>query len=349
MSIIFAILLFSVLVFVHEFGHFITAKLSGVQVNEFSIFMGPALVKWKRGETLYAIRCIPFGGYCAMEGEDEESQNPRAFSRAKWWKKLCILISGPAMNFVMGFLLVFAILLPADGFLTPKIMEMDDGSALAENGGIQPGDVILEIDDETVYIQSDFNLILSARGEGVYDVLVLRDGEEVLLKDVNFERRTFGEETASRFGVTFGEVEEADLLTTLKYTWLTSLDYVRSVKLGLEMLFNGSASVSDMSGPVGIVNTMSEVTETQESFGDKIMVILEFGALISINLAVMNLLPIPALDGGRAVCLVLTVIVEKITRKKLDPKYERYLHAGGMVLLLGFMVIITFKDIIGLF
>jgi regulator of sigma E protease len=142
---------------------------------------------------------------------------------------------------------------------------------------------------------------------------------------------------------------DATLWQRLKYTWNGSLDYVRTVRLSLGMLFSGEAGVKDMSGPVGIVDQMSEMASTTDSLVDSLFVVLDIGALIAINLAVMNLLPIPALDGGRAVCLLLTTAVEKITKKKLDPKYEAYLHAAGMILLLGFMAFITLKDIWGLF
>lgn len=351
MVIVFAILLFSLLIFVHEFGHFIAAKLSGVQVNEFSIFMGPALVRWRRGETLYAIRCIPIGGYCAMEGEDEETDNPRAFTKAKWWKRLIILVAGSAMNFLVGLVLLFCVLTPSEKFVTAGIEQVEQGSSLSENNAIQAGDRILEIGGERLYIQSDFSLILMIKGEGTHDVLVERDGKKILLEDVLFEARAFdnGDGTSSmRYGITF-QVEDATLGNKLQYTWNCALDYVRMVRLSLGMLFKGDAGISDMAGPVGIVQQMSATASASKSVMEALYRMLDFGALIAINLAVMNLLPIPALDGGRAVCLLLTTAVESITKKKLNPKYEAFLHGAGMVLLLGFMAFITLKDVIGLF
>jgi len=351
MVIVFAILLFSLLIFVHEFGHFITAKLCGVQVNEFAIFMGPALVKWRRGETLYSIRCIPIGGYCAMEGEDEETDNPRAFTKAKWWKRLIILVAGSAMNFLIGLVLLFCVLAPSEQFVTTDVAFVEQGSSLSEGDGIRDGDRILSIGGEKLYVQSDFSLVLMVKGAGEHDVQVLRDGEKLLLEDVLFEGREFdnGDGTKSvRYGISF-EVEEATFGKKLSYTWNCALDYVRMVRLSLGMLFGGDAGISDMAGPVGIVQQMSETAGASENFMDALYRMLDFGALIAINLAVMNLLPIPALDGGRAVCLLLTTAVEGITKKKLNPKYEGYLHAAGMILLLGFMALITLKDVIGLF
>ena len=158
MSIIFAILLFSVLIFVHELGHFLAAKASGVQVNEFSMFMGPAIWKKQKGETLYSIRCIPIGGYCAMEGENDDTDNPRSFQKAAWWKRLIILVAGAFMNFVIGVMLMVIVFLPMQQFAVPVITEFEQGCTLNGEGGLQIGDKILEIDGEKIYVQSDFSM-----------------------------------------------------------------------------------------------------------------------------------------------------------------------------------------------
>ena len=179
MTILFAILLFSFLVFIHELGHFVAAKLSGVQVNEFAVFMGPALVKWQRGETLYSIRCIPFGGYCAMEGEDTDTDNPRSFQKAAWWKRLIILVAGSFMNFVAGFLILVAIYMPAQYLVLPQVDTIEEGSLVGGENGLQVGDRILAVDGEKIYMQSDFSMILSINGGEVHDLLVERSGEKV--------------------------------------------------------------------------------------------------------------------------------------------------------------------------
>ena len=349
--ILFAVLMFSLLIFVHEFGHFIAAKLSGVRVNEFSIFMGPAIVKWQRGETLYAIRTIPIGGYCAMEGEDTDTDDPRSFQKAKWWKRLIILVAGSAMNFIAGVLIIFMILMPAVRFTTTGVDDIMVGSSFSEGNAILPGDTLLEIDGEKLYIQPDFSLILEVKPAKHHDVLVLRGGEKVMLEDVIFEVRQLTEKDGTPFtgyGIVFDSVE-ATLGQKLKYTWNYALDYVRMVRLSLAMLIRGDAGVEDMSGPVGIVDQMSQAAQSAGTLDGALYTVMNFAALIAINLGVMNLLPIPALDGGRAVCLLITTAVEGITKKKLNPKYEGYLHAAGMILLLGFMAFITLKDILGLF
>lgn len=351
MTIIFAVLIFSLLVFVHEFGHFAAAKLSGVQVNEFSIFMGPALVKWERNGTLYAIRCIPFGGYCAMEGEDGDSDNPKAFTRAAWWKRLIILVAGAFMNFVTGLLLLVVIYAPAQQMVVPEIAQIEEGCLLAGENGIQVGDRILSLDGEKVYVQSDFSMILSLKGGDYHDLELLRNGQKIMLEDFHMQRAEFpnGDGTTSlRYGFSFG-TKDMTLGDKLKTAWYSALDYVRVVRLSLGMIFSGQAGMADISGPVGIVQQMSETAEQSENAFAAAMNLLNYAALISVNLAVMNLLPIPALDGGRVVGVVLTTVVEAITKKKLDPKYEGYIHGAGMILLLGLMAVILFKDVFMIF
>lgn len=347
MSIIFAILLFSLLIFIHEFGHFVAAKLSGIQVNEFSIFMGPALFKKQKGETLYAIRCIPIGGYCAMEGEDSDSENPRAFSSASWWKRLIVLIAGSAMNLIAGFLILIFVFMPYKQFVVPEISHIEEGCALAGEGGLQVGDRFLEVDGERVYVQSDFSMILSINGGDVHDLLIERDGQQILLDDFKMEKREFdmGDGTkALRYGFSFS-TEEAKFNNKLYHAWYTGIDTVRTVRLSLQMLLTGRAGLQDVIGPVGTVQQISDVAESSDSAFSAFINMLYFGGFIAINLGVMNLLPLPALDGGRVVCLLLTTVVEKIIGKKLDPKYEGYLHGAGMILLLALMAVITFKDI----
>jgi len=351
MTILFAILLFSFLIFVHELGHFLTAKLFGVQVNEFSMFMGPVLWKKQAGETLYTIRCIPIGGFCAMEGEDEDTDNPRSFIKAAWWKRLIILLAGSAMNFIAGLLLLALVYAPSEQLITPVVSEIEAGSALAGESGIQVGDRILEVDGEKIYVQSDFSMILSLNGGDVHDLLIERNGEKILLEDFRMEKREFPDPnggTSLRYGFSFSIVE-ATFAEKVSFVWNTALDTARMVRLSLQMLFTGEAGLADMSGPVGIVSTMTEVAEQSETTQIAVLNLLYFGGFIAINLAVMNLLPIPALDGGRAVCLLITAAAEKIIGRKIDPKYEGYLHGVGMMLLLGLMVIIMFKDIFVLF
>ena len=351
MSVLFAILLFSILIFVHELGHFAAAKFSGVQVNEFSMFMGPALWKKQIGETLYAIRLIPIGGYCAMEGEDSDTESPRSFQKAAWWKRLLILVAGAAMNFIMGIVLMFLVYLPAQQVVDPLIDSFESFSTVDGADGLQVGDRILKLDGERIYVQSDFSLILGLNPGEYHDLVVLRDGKKVEIPNLRMERHPVVSEdgtTQMLFGMNFS-LSDLDLYGKLHYAWLQCLDTVRLVRLSLQMLFSGQAGLAEMTGPVGIVQQMSAVAESSPTVLDAVLNLLYFGAFIAINLAVMNLLPFPALDGGRVVGLLLTTAAEKVSGRKIDPKYEGYLHGAGMVFLLGLMAIVMFKDIFVLF
>lgn len=348
MTILFAVLLFSVLILVHELGHFAAAKLSGVQVNEFSIFMGPALWSRKIGETQYSLRLIPIGGYCAMEGEDGGSDNPKSFDKAAWWKRFLILIAGAAMNFLMGIALMAVVFLPVKRAVVPVIAGFEPFATVNREGGLQAGDRILEVDGEKIYVQSDFNLILNLNPGDTHDLKVERNGETVELPNFLMEKHLSSDGKTMLYGMNF-EVRDLTVLQRLQNAWNQSLDTVRLVRLSLQMLLRGQAGLSDMTGPVGIVQQMSVVADASATKVDALLNMLYFGAFIAINLAVMNLLPIPALDGGRIVGLLITTAVEAVTHKKVNPKYEGYLHGAGMVLLLGLMGIIMFKDIFVLF
>ena len=351
MSVLFAILLFSFLIFIHELGHFVAAKLSGVQVNEFSMFMGPALWKKQIGETLYAVRLIPVGGFCAMEGEDADTDNPRSFQKAAWWKRLIILVAGAAMNFLVGVVLMFIVYMPAQAVVEPVIASFEEFSTIDGAEGLQVGDRILEVDGEKIYVQSDFSLILSLNPGDYHDLVVRRGGEKISLPGFRMEKHAVTREDGSTqmlFGMNF-TMQELTFGGKVRYAWYQCLDTVRMVRLSLQMIFTGQAGLSDMSGPVGIVQQMSDVADASPTALDALLNMLYFGAFIAINLAVMNLLPIPALDGGRVVGLLITTGVEAVTRKKIDPKYEGYLHGAGMIFLLGLMALVMFKDIFVLF
>ncbi len=360
-SVIFGIILFSLLIFIHELGHFTAAKLFHVQVNEFSMFMGPALWKKQKGETLYAIRLIPLGGYCEMEGEDGEGrENPRSFCAAAWWKRLVILVAGPMMNLLAGLVLFAIFFAPQKAYNVPVVAAIEQGSALAateDAPGLMEGDRILKLDSERIYMYSDFNLVLTANAnphtnpEDRHDLVVLRDGQKVELKNFAMEKREFVNEdgsTSLRYGFSFGAVDRS-LKTLISQTWNACLSNVRMVRISLQMLFNGKASVKDLSGPVGIVAMMSETANQSGSFYYALLNMLSFGGLITVNLGVMNLLPIPGLDGARAVGVLLTTLIECITRKKVNPRYEGYIQSAGTLVLFALLIVIMFKDVIQIF
>ena len=343
--ILIAILLFGVLIVVHEAGHFTAAKLCGVRVNEFAVGMGPAIIKRKKGETDYSLRCIPIGGYCAMAGEDEESEDPRAFTNQPAWKRLIILVAGSLMNFLLGMLIIAILFAPAQAFISPVIASFADNCPY--DGPLQVGDRFYSVDGHRIYQYYDFTDYMDKNGP-VHDIVVIRDGHRFKLDDFSMEKLLYEGETQKRYGFSFG-YEEATFIVKFRNVWNTSMEFVRWVWAGLAELVSGNVSVNDISGPVGIVDMIAETGEQAESTSDAFYSIFYLGAFIAINLAVMNMLPIPALDGGRVFLLIVTAVIEKIIGKKLDPKYEGYIHAAGMVLLLAFMAFIMFNDVLKLF
>lgn len=338
LSIILAILAFGVLVIVHEFGHFITAKRGGVQVNEFWIGMGPTVLKHEYHGTMYCLKLLPFGGACVMEGEDGESESEHAFGRARLRRRILIVAAGALMNFLIGFvILLFAVQAPSEnGFITTTVASISEGSSVLE-GGLQEGDTIISIDGFRLLVRSDLNVAMGMSSSTTHSVKVRRGGETVELPSVPFEARIDDGEGGKLIGLTFGATPD-NVVSRVQHAALTALDDARLVWVSLGQLLGGRVGVNDLSGPVGVASTMAVTARVN------IRAFLQLVAFISINLGVMNLLPLPALDGGRLVFL----IIEGIRRKPVPPKYEGLVHAAGLMLLLMLMVYVTGQDILRL-
>lgn len=348
--ILFAILLFGFLIAIHEFGHFITAKLSGVRVNEFAIGMGPQILKKQGKETEYSLRLFPVGGFCAMEGEDEESDDPRSFSKASFWKRCLILVAGSGMNFITGLVILVCLYSNASAYTSAIIDGFMDGNPAYEQGYLQAGDELLKIDGHAVLVSSDVSLLLS-RGNGeTADLLVRRDGVKIRLEDVPLALREYeyNGEMQLKYGLYF-RVKEASLGSNIGLALRSSLNFARMVWFSLQDLISGAAGLKDLSGPVGIVSTMSEVGQASATAVAAIRNLLYFGAFIAVNLAVMNLLPLPALDGGRLLFLLLNGLLSVTIRRKIPDKYESYVHFAGLVLLLLLMLVVGLNDIYKIF
>ena len=347
--IVIAIIMFGLLIAVHEFGHFFTAKLLGVRVNEFAIGMGPKLLRKKRGETVYTLRALPIGGFCAMEGEEEETGDPRSFSSKSWWRKLIILVAGSFMNFLTGFLIILILFGQVSAFRAPVITGFLDGFPQQLQGaeGLQPGDEIVSIDGHRIYLYSDIALFLSRTNGVDMDLVVRRDGEKVVLKDFPLTPREYeyDGEKQLMFGLSFTQVEEATLAARLKMGAYQAADYVRMVWMSLGDLVTGAVGLRDLSGPIGIVTVIGEVGAQSESAGEAAFNILNFVAFIAINLAVMNLLPIPALDGGRIFFLAVGGVYRLFTRKTMNPKYEGYVNMVCFFCLIALMAVVAVSDV----
>ena len=344
--ILIAILMFGLLIAVHEFGHFFTAKLLGVKVNEFSIGMGPELFSRKKGETQYSLRLLPIGGFCAMEGEEGDSSDPRSFENKAAWRKVIILVVGSFMNFLTGVVILLLLSIPARAYLLPVVSSFSEGYGL-EDSGLQIGDRFLEIDGHPVWIFGDAKLLLDRAGDTV-DVVVERDGARVVLDDLHIpyqERQTEQGMTRLR-GINLGAVERpATLLVKVEMSVKQSLDYVRMVWFSLGDLIRGAVGFQDISGPIGIVNTIGEVGSQSATPMQAVQNVMSLVAFIAINLAVMNLLPIPALDGGRIFFLLINTVVTLFTHKKLDPKYENAVNVAGFFCLLALMAVVAVNDV----
>lgn len=352
--IIIAILIFGILVATHELGHFVAAKLSGVRVNEFAVGMGPALLKWGKGETQYSLRALPIGGFCAMEGEDDDSADPRSFGRASWWKKIVILCAGAFMNFVTGVVIMAVLYAPAVGIRAEVYGGPLEGYN-TENCGLLAGDRFLSVDGHRVLVYGNARFFLDRAGETI-DFVVERDGQRVELKGVHlpYQERTDGEGNYTRLrGLTMtSTVDPINFPGKLGCAWKTSIDLVRTVWISLGDLVTGAVGLRDLSGPVGIVDMMGQVAANPELSPTPMDVarnFAELAALIAVNLAVMNLLPLPALDGGRVFFLVLNGVLYGLFRKKIDAKYEGYVHLAGLAALMCLMLAVTLSDVGKLF
>ncbi|MBE6759032.1 MAG: RIP metalloprotease RseP [Ruminococcaceae bacterium] len=422
LTVVIAVVLFMLVILIHELGHFFFAKLFKVKVNEFAIGMGPRLFGWRKGETEYSVRLIPIGGYCAMEGEDEESSDQRAFNRAKVWKRIIIVVAGAVFNIILG--LVFMVIIQSQqdlyasntisGFYPSAVSASDYTDALAQDSdkvfycylehydrttgeqsverfemvknegdetvtgmegitwqqlldegyqpgviqtadkgtnchilrqatssytGLRTGDTIYSVNGSRALCFNDAYFEMAIDQDNTVDMVVIREGEKVELKGVAFDRSAQGysvlDFTVQPVEQTFGSV--------ISQTFLESQYMVRSVYKSLFMLITGSVPVSEMSGPIGIASAIGEVASVgfKSSFMDGVNNILYLMALITFNLGIVNLLPLPALDGGRLIFL----IVEAIRRKPVPPKYEGIVHMIGFALLMALMVFIAFNDI----
>lgn len=337
--ILFALLFFGVIIMIHECGHFACAKLFKVKVNEFSLGMGPALFKRKKGDTLYAVRLFPIGGYVAMEGEDDASEDDRAFNKKPVWQKMIIVVAGALMNLILGFILMVLLLTTSTDLIGTNTIKEFYPDAVSSQYGLQAGDRFVEIDGHHVWSEPDLSFLMSRSQDGVFDFVVERDGEKVTLNDVHFA-------TEQQNGITLIQYdfiiigEQPGFLNIVKNAFTQSASIVRMVWLSVFDLVTGRYGMSELAGPVGTVDIIADVTAQAVSSGS-LTNLLTIMAFITINVGVANLLPLPALDGGR----FLFLAVEAVRRKPVNPKYEGYVHAAGLALLLLLMVVVTYNDI----
>lgn len=341
-----AIFVFGFLIFIHEMGHYLTARLFGVKVYEFSIGMGPKMVTYTSKKTgiKYSLGIFPFGGYVSMAGEDEESDDPNALTKKAAWKRFIITFAGAAMNLLLGVILVFSLVVSSSALGSTRIHSFYPEEFYTENDlthrssdVLQAGDQILRINGSRVYTASDLQYEIQHEGEREIPVTVLRDGVELTLT-VQFP-------TVTAQGATFGipdfwvEAEEKTAGNVLRHTYHRAVSTVEMIWDSLVDLVTGRYGLEAVSGPVGVADAISDAAATD------LTQLVYLVAVITINLGVMNLLPLPALDGGRLVF----ILIEMIFRRPVPPKYEGIVHFIGIILLMILMVVVLFKDIISLF
>ncbi len=333
-TILLAIVFFGIIIMVHEAGHFTFAKIFGVKVNEFSLGMGPTLIKKKKGETQYSWRLLPIGGFVSMEGEDEDSTDERAFNNKPCWQRIVIVVAGALVNIILGLIIIAIMLGVTDNLSGTSYVNFftDNGKQVAEYNGLRAKDKILKIDGKRVYYYTDVPYLLSRDEGSTADLLVERNGKKVEINGVEMPYSKI---------VMVGVDKTAG--TVFKDTFKESVSMFRMVWLSLFDLVTGKYSVKDVSGPVGVVDYVSDAAQESVKTADYTG-LLSIMALITINIGVFNLLPIPALDGGR----LFFLLIELVRRKPIKQRYESLVHAIGMIILLLFMAAITFKDIYSL-
>ena len=366
-----ALLIFGLIVTIHELGHFLAAKAMGVKVNEFAIGFGPALLRFGKGETRYSLRAFPLGGFCAMEGEDaagagevdvhtddapHDENDPRSFLNKPVWRRIVITVAGVTANLLLGFLVLLVyngvcIAPSQDGnvYYTSTQISVLGEDTPSYQSGLRPGDTLLSIDGQRVFSSLDIQFLLQSSDDGIFEMKVRRGDKTVLLPEVRFNR-TYSEET-ERYTLQYDfyvspvpQTVWSTIAESARMECSTAVTVWRTVK----GMFTGQYGLNELSGPVGMVDAIGDVVEDavqQVRWQDGLANVLMLIAMITVNVGVMNLLPIPALDGGR----LLFLIIEGITRKRVPPKYEGWVHAAGFILLLLLIAVVTFNDIVKLF
>ena len=338
MGIILAIIIFSFIVFFHEFGHFILAKKNGIDVEEFAIGMGPALCSKEYKGTKYAIRLFPIGGYCAMGEDEAATDSPNNFNNKSVWARISVIAAGPIFNFILAF--VFAVILTAMvGYDPPVVREVEQGYPAAE-AGIQKGDTIVKMGNKKINIYREISIYNQFhQGEDV-EITYIHDGKK---QTVTLIPKMDEESGYTSIGLTGSENTKANIFTSIQYGVYEVKFWICTTLESLKMLITGQIGADQLSGPVGIVSVVDNTYQQSKSYGLFIVIaqMLNIAILLSANLGVMNLLPLPALDGGRLVFL----FVEAIRRKRIPPEKEGYVHLVGIALLMVLMVFVMFNDI----
>ena len=333
-----ALLVFGLLIFIHELGHFLCARACGVGIKEFAIGMGPKIFSWKskKYETVYGLRLFPIGGFVSMVGEDEDSAEDNAFCNKSIFKRICIVLAGPAMNILLGFLLMVVLVIGQKTLLSTTIYQFDENALSSEK--LCVNDEIVKIGNTRVYTFQDVIYEIMNQGNEPVDITVKRNGQKIVLNDVNFP-------VITEQGVEFGEydffpyAERGTVGNYLKHAFSRSVSTVKMVIDSIGDLIGGRYGMQAVSGPVGVTEVIVDAAKT--GFYTLLYVVI----VISINLGVFNLVPFPILDGGR----LLFLCIEGVRGKPMKKEVEGYINFAAMLILFAFMVLVIVKDVFGLF
>ena len=342
MGIILAILLFSAIVIFHELGHFLLAKKNKIRVDEFSLGLGPTIFGKQFGETKFSLKLLPFGGACMMGEDDVDDMSEGSFNSKSVWARMSVIVAGPVFNLILAWILCM-IIIGWTGYRAPVVSSVTDGYS-AQEEGIEPGDVIKKIGGKSVHIWNDISLYnMMHAGTKSVEVKYERDGKDytVVLEPKQNEGDAF-----PLLGITGGEMVRPGVIGTVRYGAYTVKYWITYTVDSLKMLISGKVGVKDLSGPVGIVSAVDNVYQEAAPAGMAVVILnlLNIGVLLTATLGVLNLLPLPALDGGRLVFL----IIEAVRGKRVPPEKEGMVHFAGFVLLMALMVVIMFNDILKL-
>ena len=342
MGIILAILVFGIIVFIHELGHFLLAKANKIRVDEFSVGMGPRLFSFVKGETRYSLKLLPLGGSCMMGEDDVDDMSEGSFNSKSVWARMSVVVAGAVFNFMLA--LIFSmIVIGYTGYDEPVISDVVEGFP-AQEAGLTEGDRIVKMNNKKINIWREITYYNMFHPGETIELVYERDGEkhEVVITPKKDEDGNY------LIGITSpAQYQKANLLTAVQYGVYEVKFWICTTLESLKMLVTGDVGVDQLSGPVGIVNVVDETYQQSKSYGVMVVIMqmLNIGILLSANLGVMNLLPLPALDGGRLVFM----IVEAIRGKRVPPEKEGWVHGIGMILLLALMAFVMFNDVKRLF
>ncbi len=342
MNIIIAILIFGIIIIVHELGHFLIAKKNGIQVDEFCIGLGPTIIGKQVGETFYSVKLLPFGGACMM-GEDEDRPEENAFNNKSVWARMAVIFGGPFFNFILAF--IFSIIvIGMSGADIPKISKVEKDSPAYE-AGIRKGDTMIKVAGKKMHNYREFSYYMYLDYDGgKIPITILQNGKE---KNIDVTPEYDKERGQYLIGITWNGYQKVGPLKTIEYSFREVGLQVKITLKSVKMLVSQKLGVKDLSGPVGIVKTVGDQYTQAAAYGFKtvFLTMVNWIILISANLGVMNLLPLPALDGGR----LLFLIIEAITGKAVPQNMEALVHTAGLILLMLLMVFVMYQDIVKIF